>query len=80
MPRIVLLKDANISYDGITINHHKAGERLELSDEHVNNLFLDGACELIEAKMAQPVEENKAIQSAPENKEVKKRGRKPNKS
>lgn len=60
MPKVKLLETVNISHDGLSVKTHEKGETLELSDEHVNNLMNDGACEIVGAKKEKTEEEKAA--------------------
>lgn len=68
--KIKILKDNNTAIDPRTVVSFKKDEIVELNQDLANDLIKYGlAIEIIEEKML-PKFENKAIFSAPENKEV----------
>lgn len=78
MNKVKMLKSIRGSEDGLKVNMYYAGREYEVGDDLLRLFIMDGVVELVEEKAVE-VEENKAIEKAPENKAIK-RGRKKNKS
>ena len=68
---ITLNKDFAIAHDGINITEYKAGVEYDVAETRANRLRELGL--LTEAKMSNPVQENKSLEAKPL---IKKRGRK----
>jgi hypothetical protein len=79
MTKVKMLKNYRVAVDCRTNTTYLNGEVYDISDEEtLNNMIHDGVVELVEDKPTpkQPVEENKAIEKAPENKSQGKKKKK----
>lgn len=66
MTRVKILRQFPISLDGLRVETWHPGHERDVSDDILQILISEGACEIIETK---------AISDAPENKAAPKRGR-----